>query len=111
MVTGKRTKLWVALRVWAMMMGGWWWLMSSPEWSLSTYWAADSVCASRLTPAQRAAKEQERAQKRQQKHCARLQVRLDRINRQLDAGYREPRGNELRRQRRELESQIFRECR
>lgn len=71
----------------------------------------NEALAARLTQAQRAAKEQERAHQRQQKQCARYQARLDRINRKLDAGYREPRGNELRAQRRELESQLFRECR
>lgn len=63
------------------------------------------------TQQQKWQKEQQRAEQRRQKHCAKLQARLDRINLKLDAGYREPKGNELRRQRRELQSQIFRDCR
>lgn len=61
--------------------------------------------------AQQRRSEQERAQARQEKHCARLRKQLDGIQRKLDAGYREPKGNALRRQRRELQAQLFRECR
>ncbi len=79
--------------------------------ALSIFALGNEASSASLTQAQRAAKEQERADQRQQKKCARYQARLDRINRKLDAGYREPRGNELRQQRRELESKLFRECR
>lgn len=66
---------------------------------------------SKLTPAQRAAKEQAKQAQREEKHCARLQARLDRVQYRLDAGYQEPQGNALRHQRRELRSRLFRECR
>lgn len=56
-------------------------------------------------------RDQEKAEARQEKQCARLHKKLDGIQQKLDDGYREPRGNTLRRQRRELQSQIFRECR
>lgn len=56
-------------------------------------------------------KEQERAEARVEKHCARLQKKIDRIQHKLDSGYKEPQGNNLRRDRRELQSQLFRECR
>lgn len=70
-----------------------------------------SSTRSKLTAAQRAAKEQAKQAQRQEKHCARLQARLERVQYRLDAGYREPQGNALRHQRRELRSQLFRECR
>lgn len=52
----------------------------------------------------------EREAARQEKHCARLQAKLDRIEQQLDDGYREPKGNTLRRQRRDVQSDLFRDC-
>lgn len=52
----------------------------------------------------------EREEARQEKHCARLQAKLDRIQQQLDDGYREPKGNTLRRQRRDVQSDLFRDC-
>jgi hypothetical protein len=52
----------------------------------------------------------EREEARQEKHCARLQAKLDRIEQQLDDGYREPKGNTLRRQRRDVQSDLFRDC-
>lgn len=70
-----------------------------------------SSSRSKLTAAQRAAKEQAKQAQRQEKHCARLQARLDRVQYRLDAGYQEPQGNALRHQRRELRSRLFRECR
>lgn len=56
-------------------------------------------------------KEQARTDARVEKHCARLQKKIDRIQHKLDSGYREPQGNNLRRDRRELQSQLFHECR
>lgn len=53
----------------------------------------------------------EREAARRERHCARLQAKLDRIEQQLDDGYREPKGNVLRRQRREVQSDLFRDCR
>lgn len=52
----------------------------------------------------------EREAARQEKHCARLQAKLERIEQQLDDGYREPKGNTLRRQRRDVQSNLFRDC-
>lgn len=86
-------------------------MVSTALLAFSLFALESEVMSAPLTPAQRAAKEQERAHQRQQKQCAHYQARLDRINRKLDAGYREPRGNELRQQRRELQSVLFRECR
>ena len=42
--------------------------------------------------------------------CANYRQRLDRIQNQLRAGYREPRGNQLRRQRRQLTESYRRDC-
>lgn len=61
--------------------------------------------------AQQRRKAREKAQARKEKRCARLQKKLDNIQQKLDDGYREPKGNTLRRQRREVQSQMFRECR
>ncbi len=58
----------------------------------------------------KAQKAQAKAEARQQRVCEGLRTRLARIERQLGAGYREPEGNELRRQRRELGSRLFHEC-
>ena len=63
--------------------------------------------ASRRTHVQRA---QARQAAQQHKQCERLQVRLDRVEQRLADGYREPTGNALRRERRELKSQLFRQC-
>lgn len=52
-----------------------------------------------------------RAHTQQEKHCSRLQARLHKVEQKLDDGYREPQGNQLRRQRRELQSELFRDCR
>lgn len=46
----------------------------------------------------------------QERRCQRYEERLDRVNEELGRGYREPRGNRLRAERRELRSKIFSEC-
>ena len=46
----------------------------------------------------------------QERDCRQYEKRLDRINEELGQGYREPRGNRLRAERRELRSTIFSEC-
>lgn len=75
---------------------------------------AAPVKMTRKPPAGNTAKQRAKAQAseqaRQQKQCARLQAKLDKVQQQLDDGYKEPRGNTLRRERRELKSQLFREC-
>lgn len=47
---------------------------------------------------------------RQEKRCRRYEAELERINSQLRAGYREPKGNRLRAKRRRLQSKQFRQC-
>lgn len=44
------------------------------------------------------------------RRCRQYEERLDRINEELGRGYREPRGNKLRAERRELRSTMFSEC-
>lgn len=82
---------------------------SPPVVSEST--AADARTGGRLSVRQQRQREVARAERQRQARCTRLRQRRDRIDRQLDAGYREPRGNRLRQQRREVQSQLFRECR
>ena len=53
----------------------------------------------------------EREERRQEKRCREYEAELERINDELRAGYREPRGNRLRAQRRRLRSRQFNECR
>lgn len=48
---------------------------------------------------------------RQEKRCREYEAELERINNQLRAGYREPKGNRLRAKRRRLRSKEFNECR
>ncbi|KAA8983630.1 MULTISPECIES: DUF4124 domain-containing protein [Gammaproteobacteria] len=45
-----------------------------------------------------------------ERRCQRYEERLSRVNEELGRGYREPRGNRLRAERRELRSKIFSEC-
>lgn len=73
--------------------------------------SSSSVAKQERKAALQRRKEQERADARTEKHCARLQKKIDRIQHKLDSGYREPQGNNLRRERRDLQSQWFRECR
>lgn len=47
---------------------------------------------------------------RQEKRCRGYEAELERINNQLRAGYREPKGNRLRARRRRLRSKEFNEC-
>jgi len=47
---------------------------------------------------------------RQDKQCREYEAELERINNQLRAGYREPKGNRLRAKRRRLRSREFNEC-
>lgn len=58
--------------------------------------------------AHEAAREREEAV--QKRRCRRYEERLEWINEELGSGYREPRGNRLRADRRELRSKIFSEC-
>ncbi len=53
------------------------------------------------------ASQQENAQERR---CESYRTRKERINKRLRSGYREPRGNQLRRQRRELRALLYQEC-
>ncbi|MGM0434840.1 MAG: DUF4124 domain-containing protein [Pseudomonadota bacterium] len=46
----------------------------------------------------------------QERRCQQYEQRLDRINEELGSGYQEPRGNQLRAERRDLRSKIFSEC-
>lgn len=46
----------------------------------------------------------------QEQRCRGYEKALERIDRQLRAGYREPRGNRLRARRRQLLADRFREC-
>ncbi|WP_245800846.1 hypothetical protein [Vreelandella utahensis] len=46
----------------------------------------------------------------QERRCQQYEERLDRINEELGRGYQEPRGNQLRAERRALRSKIFSEC-
>jgi len=48
---------------------------------------------------------------RQEEKCRGYEAELERINNQLRAGYREPKGNRLRARRRRLRSKEFNECR
>lgn len=48
---------------------------------------------------------------RQERQCREYEAELERINNQLRAGYREPKGNRLRAKRRRLRSKEFNECR
>ena len=66
---------------------------------------------SRLTAQQKRNRAVQQAAERQERQCVRYRKKLERIEQQLDAGYREPKGNRLRQQRRELQSTLFRECR
>lgn len=59
---------------------------------------------------QRAQRERQRAEARQRKHCERYRRELGKVEQALNAGYREPRGNQLRRRKRELESALFEQC-
>ena len=52
----------------------------------------------------------ESQQEKQEKRCRQYEAELERINNQLRAGYREPKGNRLRAKRRRLRSRQFREC-
>ena len=52
-----------------------------------------------------------REEQAQQRRCERIDERLERINTRLRRGYREPTGNRLRSQRRDLRKQRYRECR
>lgn len=45
------------------------------------------------------------------KNCKAFHVRLDRIQRKLRSGYKEPQGNRLREKRRALKNQVYRHCR
>ncbi|MDT8409397.1 MAG: hypothetical protein RQ741_07340, partial [Wenzhouxiangellaceae bacterium] len=45
-----------------------------------------------------------------EKRCADYRARLDRVQDQLRAGYREPRGGQLRKQRRDLQTAYRRDC-
>lgn len=72
---------------------------------------AKVVRQSRLTTQQKRQREVQQAAARQERQCTRYRNKLARIEQQLDAGYREPKGNRLRQQRRELQSTLFRECR
>ena len=47
----------------------------------------------------------------QDAHCESLESRLEAVQRELRAGYQEPRGNRLRARRRELTAAYRRECR
>lgn len=73
--------------------------------------SAPKTADSARTAARKRQQAQARTEARQQKQCARLQAKLQRIQQRLDEGYREPEGNRLRRQRRELRSALFRDCR
>lgn len=66
---------------------------------------------SRLTAQQKRNRAVQQTAERQERQCVRYRKQLERIEQQLDAGYREPKGNRLRQQRRELQSTLFRECR
>lgn len=52
----------------------------------------------------------EREAAAREKRCQRYETRLARVNEELASGYQEPRGNQLRAERRELRSKIFSEC-
>ncbi|MGM0449465.1 MAG: DUF4124 domain-containing protein [Pseudomonadota bacterium] len=45
-----------------------------------------------------------------ERRCEEYEERLDQVNEELGRGYREPRGNKLRAERRELRSKMFSEC-
>lgn len=51
-----------------------------------------------------------REEQAQQRRCERIDERLEKINTRLRRGYREPTGNRLRAQRRDLRKQRYREC-
>ena len=53
----------------------------------------------------------EKRESRREARCREYEQELERVNNQLRAGYREPRGNRLRARRRELRSKEFWECR
>ena len=59
---------------------------------------------------QRAAREEAKADARQQRQCDHLRHQLAQVEHALQAGYREPRGNQLRSRQRTLEGQIFDNC-
>lgn len=48
---------------------------------------------------------------RAEKLCKTYEAKIKRINKQLRAGYKEPKGNQLRAKRRELSDKLFQECR
>lgn len=52
----------------------------------------------------------EREAAAREKRCQGYEKRLDRVNEELGRGYQEPRGNQLRAERRKLRSKIFSEC-
>ena len=58
----------------------------------------------------RVQRERQQAEARQRKRCERYQRELGKVEQALAAGYREPRGNRLRRRKRELESALFEQC-
>ena len=59
---------------------------------------------------QRAAREEAKADARQQRQCDHWRHQLAQVEHALQAGYREPRGNQLRSRQRELSGQIFDNC-
>ena len=52
-----------------------------------------------------------REDRAQQRRCERIDSRLETINTRLRRGYREPTGNRLRSQRRDLQQERYRDCR
>ncbi len=50
------------------------------------------------------------AQRKRRQHCEKIQRRLDAINKQLRSGYREPKGNKLRQQRRDYQRRKKQHC-
>ena len=51
-----------------------------------------------------------REDRAQQRRCERIDSRLETINTRLRRGYREPTGNRLRSERRELQTERYRDC-
>jgi len=47
---------------------------------------------------------------KQKKACDRLKEKLNKIQNKLRAGYQEPKGNHLRKQRRDINSKIYHQC-
>lgn len=89
------------------------------EGRLSTYRSTIRPSAPARRPARRPATPRTRTEPAtessedllQAQRCQWYLDRMDRIQAQLRAGYREPRGNTLRRERQEISTKYFRECR